>query len=46
MSNKGSSPAFKGEGSVQRLAKRLQQQFKLSYSVAVARARAALGLTP
>jgi len=46
MSYKGSSPTFKGEGYVQRLAKHLQREFKIAYSVAVTRARASLGLPP
>jgi len=46
MAYKGSAPIFKGEGYVQRLAKHLQREFKIAYSVAVARARAALGLAP
>ena len=44
--SKGSSPKAKGEAYVQRVAKQLQNKFRITYSTAVARARALLGLAP
>ena len=46
MSNrKGSSPTFLGHGKLMKLAKQLQSDFKLSWSVALLRAKADLGVS-
>ena len=44
MTHKVSSSHFRGPGFVQRLAKKIQGQFRVTYSVAVERANAALGI--
>ena len=42
--NKGSSPKYRGRGSVQHLAKDIQANFKVAYAIAVDRAHVELGL--
>lgn len=42
--NRGSSPQFIGDGFVQRLARQLRYQYKLSLATAIVRAKAILAL--
>ena len=46
MSHKGTSRKYVGAAMVQRLAKRLQQQLRVTYATAVVKAKEILGVAP